>query len=63
MNKEYIVMTILPNTTKKEQELINSSLLKYFSEGFKIEDKIVSPFLVIIILSKIIKWISTNIMH
>ena len=55
MNKEYIVMTILPNTTKKEQELINSSLLKYFSEGFKIEDKIVSPFLVIIILNKIIK--------
>ena len=55
MNNEYIVITILPNTTKKEQELINSSLLKYLSEGFKIEDKIVSPFLVIIILSKIIK--------
>ena len=55
MTKEYIVMTVLPSTTKKEQELLNSALLKYVSEGFKIEDKIVSPFLVIIILSKIIK--------
>lgn len=55
MNKEYIVITIFTDTTEEEQELLNSSLSEYFSEGFRIEDKIVSPFLIIIILSKSIK--------
>lgn len=46
-----VVVTIKSDASLEEINMFNNSLLDYLIKGFVIEERIISPFLIIIILN------------